>query len=112
MNKDTEVAPINNGRNGKGQFAKGHSISRGPHKGGDGTKAKMLKAALLSAVSPKDIVEIARALVKKAKKGDVFAAREVLDRMVGKADENIQGEITITVQNYAGASGRVFKFAS
>ncbi len=39
----------------------------------------------MSAVSDDDLVQMVRALVEKAKAGDVMAAREVLDRMLGKA---------------------------
>ncbi len=49
-------------------------------------KATALRAALLDAVSPEDIKAIAEKLVEDAKAGSVAAARELLDRCLGKAE--------------------------
>jgi ferritin-like protein len=46
-----------------------------------------LRNALLGAVTPEDVEQIIAAIVKAAKKGDVVAAREVLDRTVGKPSQ-------------------------
>ncbi len=46
----------------------------------------------MSAVSDDDLRAIASMLVEKAKAGDVMAAREVLDRMLGKAKVSIESE--------------------
>jgi len=43
-----------------------------------------LRAAILAAVTPEDIDAIIRALVHRAKGGDMAAAKELLDRAVGK----------------------------
>ena len=44
-----------------------------------------LRRALLEAVTPEALAEIVAALVKRAKGGDVVAAREILDRTLGKS---------------------------
>jgi len=43
-----------------------------------------LREALLGAVTPDDLAAIVHALVARAKSGDVAAAREVLDRCLGR----------------------------
>jgi hypothetical protein len=44
--------------------------------------------AVLSSVDTDDIQDIMHALIREAKSGNITAAREVLDRTVGKADES------------------------
>ncbi len=46
-------------------------------------KVIKLKAALYAAVSEGDIIDIAHALVRRAKGGDINAAKEVLQRLLG-----------------------------
>ena len=46
-----------------------------------------MRAALLREVTPEDMAQIARALVEKAKDGDVTAAREVILRTLGRPVE-------------------------
>ncbi len=73
-----------NGRGPGGRFAKGNP-------GGPGNpcakKAGQLRAALLKAVTTADMKAIISKLVEKAKGGDVRAAREVIDRCVGRPTE-------------------------
>ncbi len=70
----------------KGRFATGN-------KGGPGNpyskKVNMLRAALLEAVTVKDIKIIAGKLIQKAKKGDLLAIKELLNRTIGKAEQQI-----------------------
>ncbi len=71
-----------NGRGAGGRFTKGNPGGPGnPH----ARHVAAIRSVLMSAVSDDDLVQMVRALVKKAKGGDVLAAREVLDRMLGKA---------------------------
>lgn len=49
---------------------------------------RKFQAAVLSSVSVNDIQQIMISLVLQAQKGNISAAREVLDRCVGKAAEN------------------------
>ena len=71
-----------NGRGPRGRFAKGNP-------GGPGNpyakRTGDIRNAFVEAVTLDDVQAIVRALVRKAKKGDVIAAREVFDRLVGKA---------------------------
>src|SRR5205823_3604927 len=69
------------GHNANGRFAPGN-------KGGSGNpfarQVAALRQALLDAVSPDDLAEIAKALADKAKRGDVAAAKVLLTYLVGK----------------------------
>ncbi len=44
-----------------------------------------VRKAILTAVTPEDVAEIMRKLVKDAKRGDKLAARIVLERVLGPA---------------------------
>lgn len=70
-----------NGRDTNGRFATGNVGGPGnPHV----RRVAALRAALLDAVTDDDVRKIVAALVKAAKAGDTVAAREVLDRTIGK----------------------------
>ena len=73
-----------NGRDGRGRFAAGNG-------GGPGnpyaTAVGRLRTALLVAVTEKDLTAVARALIEKAKGGDVAAIRELFDRVLGRPIE-------------------------
>ena len=77
--------PSPNGRTARGRFAKGNP-------GGPGNpyarRVADLRAALLESVTEQDIRAVARALVKRAKEGEIPAIRELLDRLMGKAGDN------------------------
>jgi hypothetical protein len=47
----------------------------------------LLRAALLRSVSEKDFEAVVKALVAKAKQGDIGAIRELMDRIVGRPVE-------------------------
>lgn len=69
------------GRTPGGRFAPGNAGGPGnPHAA---TVAK-LRAAILAAVTPEDVEAIIRAMVHRAKGGDMGAIRELLDRAIGK----------------------------
>jgi hypothetical protein len=78
--------PSRNGRTARGRFAKGNP-------GGPGNpyakRVADLRAALLESVTEADIRAVARALVKRAKAGEVAAIRELLDRLVGKREDAV-----------------------
>lgn len=46
-----------------------------------------------AAVTDVDIREIVQALVRRAKTGDIIAARELLDRLLGKASQKIDMDL-------------------
>ena len=72
------------GRDTGGRFAKGNSGGPGnPH----ARKVGQLRSAMLRAVSSKDMQAIVKKLVDEAKGGDVRAAKEVIDRCIGKPTE-------------------------
>lgn len=50
-------------------------------------RVAVLRSALLEAVTPEDIAAVVRALIDKAKSGDVAAIRELIDRCIGKPQE-------------------------
>ena len=73
-----------NGRDAKGRFASGNSGGPGnPH----AKRIAKLRSALLGAVSAADMKAIVRQLIKQAKDGDVRAAKEIIDRCIGKPIE-------------------------
>ena len=87
------------GRNIEGKFVTGNQCSVGNASSGD-SRAKELKKALYDAVTKEDIKAIAEALATKAKKGDTAAAKELFDRLWGRAKQDIDvehsGAITFT----------------
>lgn len=78
----SSIGKTSGGRDSNGRFTIGNRLSRG----GAPLAARScsLRAALLAAVSPGDIAEIAAKLLQRAKRGDVKAAREILNRCIGK----------------------------
>ena len=79
--------PSTNGRTAKGQFAKGNPGGPGnPH----AKRVAGLRQALLEAVSEDDLRAIAKTLVKKAKGGDLPAIRELLNRVLGKVQDDTE----------------------
>ena len=76
--------PSTNGRTPRGQFATGNP-------GGPGNpyarRTAALRSALLDAVTEADIRAIAKALVKRARDGEVPAVRELLDRLLGRSGD-------------------------
>ena len=78
-----------NGRDASGGFVKGWRGGPGnPH----ARHVAAIRSVLMSAVSDDDLRAILFTLVEKAKAGDVMAAREVLDRLLGKAKISIESE--------------------
>ena len=83
------ITPSTNGRNGGGRFTKGNPGGPGnPH----AKQAARFRTMICEAVSDEDLVEIVGMLVKRAKDGDVGAAKELLNRLVGKPDVALDGE--------------------
>ena len=81
MDKPSPAAP--NGREPTGRFTSGNSFGKGnPH----AVRAQKLRSALFEAVSEEDLRAVVQALVTEAKAGNVQAAREVLDRTLGKPE--------------------------
>lgn len=71
-------------RDRRGRFTPGNSGGPGnPH----AAQVAKLRAALLEAVTPQDLRAVVAALVKAAKGGSVPAARELMERILGKPTE-------------------------
>lgn len=74
-----------NARASNGRFAPGNPGGPGnPHAG----QVSKLRAAILRAVDEGDVEAIIAKLVSMAREGDLTAAREILDRTVGKAAQS------------------------
>jgi len=67
-------------RDSRGRFLPGNKAGRGNPVN---RKAQQLRVALLRAVSAGDLRAIIKALVEKAKHGDVTSAKVVLERILG-----------------------------
>ena len=92
MGLETTCAPLPNGSDGRdshGRFCKGN-------RGGPGNpipqQVSQIRRVLLSAVTEEDLVDIVQSLINKAKAGDTLAAREILDRLMGKAKVTMEIE--------------------
>ena len=73
-----------------GKFLAGNAFAQGnPH----AKRVGELRTAMLEAVTPRDLRAIVKKLIAQAKAGDVIAAREVLDRSLGKASQTIYAEL-------------------
>ncbi len=82
MVKPTPNGP--NGRDERGRFAPGHPGGPGnPH----AKQTGKLRSAMLKAVTEKDMRDVVMKLVDLAKSGNVPAAKEVLDRYLGRPVE-------------------------
>ena len=79
--RPSTTVPNGDGARGPdGRFGPGNRAARGnPH----ARRVARLRTALLRAVTPQDIKEVAVTLVAKAKDGDVAAVRELLQRLLG-----------------------------
>lgn len=74
---------VGNGRDRRGRFTVGNRAAQGnPF----ARRVARLRASLLRAIEPHDIEEVVKALLEQAKAGDAVAAREVLNRALGKAE--------------------------
>lgn len=95
----SKSAPLPNGANGSttaegrdshGRFIKGWKGGPGnPH----AKRVGQIRSVLLDAVSDDDVKAIVKALVDQAREGDVRAAAELFNRLIGRAgDAPVQGE--------------------
>ncbi len=92
--------PSPNGRTARGRFARGNPGGPGnPH----AKRVAALREALLSSINTKDMHDIAKALVSRAKTGEVAAIRELLDRLLGKScDAGAQGTNAMVINVVTG----------
>ena len=76
---------------GPNRFKVGNTASRG-----DPLIAKLqeFRKTIQSSVSKKNVRDIMKAMIEKAKKGDVKAAQLVLERVAGKVKDNTEISVT------------------
>lgn len=84
-NGNGQHAPLTaagDGRSARGRFTAGNRFGKGNPAN---RRAQMLRATYIKSVSRQDMAEIVAAIMKAAKAGDVSAAKELTDRLLGKA---------------------------
>ena len=87
--------PTTNGRKTDGTFTVGNAGGPGnPH----AHEVAKLRAAMLSAVSEKDLRAVTKKLVALATEGDLKAIELLLNRVCGKPEATQQGP-TVAIQN-------------
>lgn len=80
---DSPSTTGSNGRVASGKFAPGNQHAKGnPF----AKRVAQLRSALFKAVTPADLRDVVTALLMAAKGGDVPAAREVMQRLLGPAE--------------------------
>ena len=93
---DGDAGPLARSDDGRdtqsGRFLPGNRQGRGNPKA---RRVARLRATLLRTVTPDDVAAAVRALIDRAKAGDVAAIRELLDRCVGKAVLPIGVEVAV-----------------
>lgn len=71
------------GRTARGTFAPGNKLAKGyPH----ARRANRLRAELYRVVTVEEFRAIVKAMVDAAKDGDIAAAREIIERLLGKPE--------------------------
>lgn len=83
------------GRNKKGRFVNGNSIGKEPGKHPNTRKLQKLKDAIIATVTEKDIQDIVKKLVVKAKAGNIQAVKELFDRLFGKPKETVDQNVSL-----------------
>jgi hypothetical protein len=70
-----------------GKFAPGNKLGQGNpfHR-----KAHALRSSLFAAVTEADVTQVVRKLIAMAKRGEIHAIRELLDRVLGKPVASIE----------------------
>lgn len=90
-----------NGRDAAGRFAKGNSGGKGnPY----AKRVALLRKAMLDAVTEEDIGAILGKLVELALSGNVPAAKEVLDRCLGRT---LEADLLERLEQLEGVLGSV-----
>ena len=76
------------GADGRWKFRKGNALGTGRKAGKKYSVSSRLRTVMECAVTENDVLEIMDKMVDMAKKGNLSAAREVFDRVIGKSDES------------------------
>jgi len=75
------ATPSTNGRNGSGQFANGNQHGKGNPLFG---KVATLRSEALKSVTPATVKGLIKALIERAKAGDIAAAKLILPYLIGQ----------------------------
>ena len=75
------TTPSTNGRNGSGQFTTGNQHGKGNPLFG---KVATLRAEALKSVTPATVKGLIKALIERAKAGDIAAAKLILPYLIGQ----------------------------
>lgn len=100
--------PSSNGTNGNGKapaagqdpktgkFVPGNKLGAGHTRHAE--KKRQLQAVLYKALTPQRMGKIVKALIREAERGEQWAVREVLDRIIGKATQpiDIDGDLRVS----------------
>lgn len=76
------------GADGRWKFRKGNALGTGRVRGKKYSVSSRLRTVMECAVTEQDVMDIMDKMVDMAKRGNISAAREVFDRVIGKADES------------------------
>ena len=75
------ATPSTNGRNGSGQFTTGNRHGKGnPHF----AKVAAIRSAVFKSVTPATVKGLVKALIERAKAGDIAAAKLILPYLIGQ----------------------------
>jgi len=97
MTKDTGIAPLTNRDNGleardeRGRFLPGNVGGPGNPRA---AAVSAWRAALVDAVDPDDLRMVIGVLVAKAKAGEGWAVRELMDRCLGRPQQTMEVDAT------------------
>lgn len=97
----TENAEGNGGRDRRGRFAKGNQAGRGNPVL---VRAHALRNAFRDAVDPTEFSLLAMAMLRQAQKGDVAAARLVLEYCIGRPRQQ-EAEVAVDLGKLDSARG-------
>lgn len=86
---NTKTTQTNENLDANGKFAKGNTAGKGKQTP-EASHRLALARAFNDGVSTADMLAIAKKLIEEAKKGNVKAAKEVLDRCLGKAQQTVE----------------------
>lgn len=89
-----------------GRFAKGNKCGKGNPLN---RRAQMLRAQCLRYMTPQKLWDVVDKLYEMAMEGDVLAARELLDRTLGKAHQPIKLDVDAKISGQASITHRIVK---
>jgi hypothetical protein len=83
--------PYKDQRDSKGRFKPGNKIAVG-HNRQYATVKEALKKAFINSFCEQDIIDIVNQIKRRARRGNLFAIKEILDRLLGKPTQPLTGD--------------------